>query len=282
MSLWDQLIQNQTTVIAYSLFFTILALTLPFIGLLGRKIPSLSEKKNLLLARICLIIGIAGIILTVAISFLHKYLGIVDFIPFAVITFVFPLLLGAIMAFPFYLTKQNTGNNYSLLRAEGRRLDDRNSAEIFIIYAAFGVVASNFHDVLWCGEITHWFTTTAGSGGELQIWVDIVGATSDTYEFFGFFMLLHVIFCGLLATFMLWRYTRRYKEGLLKNPNSRSSFLLAWIGSLLWGYGLYLMDSLSRQSSIAWFMGTFLWIPLGIFILALSAKYLSRFEGEKF
>ena len=287
MSLLDLLMQNPNTVIAYSIFFAVLALTLPFIGYLGRIFPSLGKEGNFKLAKIFAIVALIGVILTVGVSFTFVYLKIRDIITFeffAVITFVFPLILAPFAYLPFYLTKQTDSSVLNLFKVEGRTVRRRNATELFVVYAAFGVVGSNFHDILWCGEATDWFTHSAISGGELQIWVDIVGAVPApgevhiSYDFFGFFMLLHVLFCGAIATFMLWRYTRRYGENFLRNPNSRSAFLLAWIGALLWGYGLYLMDSSSSQSSVAWMVGTFIWIPLGIFILALSARYLSRFE----
>ena len=282
MTLIDLLMDNPRTVIAYTIFFAILALTLPFFGHVGRIFPKLNKKQNLIIARILSIIAIFGIILTVLISFLFVYVKLKDIVTFeifAVVTFVFPLLLAPLVFAPFYLSKSG-----SFLR-EGRTVENRHSAELFIVYAAFGVVASNFHDILWCGEITNWFTYSAPSSGELQIWVDIVGATDPkiSYDFFGFFMLLHVVFCGALATFMLWRYSRRYGESLLRNSNSRSAFILAWIGALLWGYGLYIMDKSSLyfeagQPTIAWIVGTFVWLPLGILLLGYSGKYLSKFE----
>ena len=275
MTLIDLLMDNPRTVIAYTIFFAILALTLPFFGHVGRIFPRFNKKQNLIIARILSIIAIFGIILTVLISFLFVYVelrDIVTFEIFAVVTFVFPLLLAPLVFAPFYLSKPG-----SFLR-EGRTVEKRHSAELFVVYAAFGVVASNFHDILWCGEKTSWFTVTGFNGYELEIWVDIVGANTYDYVFFGFFMLLHVIFCGTLATFMLWRYTRRYGESLIRNPHSRWAFILAWGGSLIWGYGLYVMDSFSRHTEILWFFSTFVLIPLGILILGYSGKLLSKFE----
>lgn len=266
---------NPRTVIAYTIFFAILALILPFFGHVGRIFPRFNKKQNLIIARILSILAIFGIILTVLISFLFVYVklrDIVTFEIFGVVTFVFPLLLAPLVFAPFYLSKPG-----SLLR-EGRTVEKRHSAELFIVYAAFGVVASNFHDILWCGEKTSWFTVTGYNGYELEIWVDIVGANTYDYVFFGFFMLLHVIFCGTLATFMLWRYTRRYGESLIRNPHSRWAFILAWGGSLIWGYGLYVMDSFDRHTEILWFFSTFVLIPLGILILGYSGKFLSKFE----
>lgn len=283
MSLWDLLAQNPTTIIVYSIFFVILATTLPFIGYLGQRFPKLGAKGNFKAAKIFAIITLAGIIITVATTFMFIWLdirGLLTFEVFALIAFVVPLILAPFAYLPFYFTKQTDGGALNLFKVEGRTVSRRNTAELFVVYAAFGIVASNFHDILWCGEKTSWFTVTGFNGFELEIWVDIVQANTYDYVFFGFFMLLHVIFCGAIATFFLWRYTRRYGEGVLNNPNSRSAFLLAWIGSLLWGYGLYLMDSSRRQSSVAWMVGTFLWIPIGILILGLSARYLSLFEEE--
>ncbi|NVM31703.1 MAG: hypothetical protein HWN65_22890 [Candidatus Helarchaeota archaeon] len=275
MTLIDLLMDNPRTVIAYTIFFAILALILPFFGHVGRIFPRFNKKQNLIIARILSILAIFGIILTVLISFLFVYVklrDIVTFEIFGVVTFVFPLLLAPLVFAPFYLSKPG-----SLLR-EGRTVEKRHSAELFIVYAAFGVVASNFHDILWCGEKTSWFTVTGYNGYELEIWVDIVGANTYDYVFFGFFMLLHVIFCGTLATFMLWRYTRRYGESLIRNPHSRWAFILAWGGSLIWGYGLYVMDSFDRHTEILWFFSTFVLIPLGILILGYSGKFLSKFE----
>lgn len=275
MTLIDLLMDNPRTVIAYTIFFAILALILPFFGHVGRIFPRFNKKQNLIIARILSILAIFGIILTVLISFLFVYVklrDIVTFEIFGVVTFVFPLLLAPLVFTPFYLSKPG-----SLLR-EGRTVEKRHSAELFIVYAAFGVVASNFHDILWCGEKTSWFTVTGYNGYELEIWVDIVGANTYDYVFFGFFMLLHVIFCGTLATFMLWRYTRRYGESLIRNPHSRWAFILAWGGSLIWGYGLYVMDSFDRHTEILWFFSTFVLIPLGILILGYSGKFLSKFE----
>lgn len=281
MTLIDLLMDNPRTIIAYTIFFAILAILLPLIGYLGKIFPKLSEKKNLITSRVFLGLAIFGVILTVLVSFLFvklvKLRNLITFEFFGVITFIFPLLLAAIAFAPFYLTKPEAS-----LR-EGRLVENRHLAELFVVYAAFGLVASNFHDILWCGEKTSWFTVTGYIGYELEIWVDVVGANTYDYVFFGFFMILHVIFGGTLATFMLWRYTRRYGEKLLRNPNSRTAFLLAWIGALLWGYGLYLMDKSSLyfvdgQPTLAWIVGTFIWIPLGIFILGYSGKFLSRFE----
>ncbi len=283
MTLIALLMDNPRTAIAYLIFFAILATLIPFFGYIGRIFPRFNEKRNLVAAKIFLIIAIFGIIFTVLVSFLFVYIklrDIINFEFFAVIMFVFPVILAPFTFTPFYLTKSD-----SSLR-EGRLVENRNIAELFVVYAAFGVVASNFHDILWCGEKTSWFTVTGYNGYELEIWVKVVGANTYDYAFFGFYMILHVVFCGCLATIMLWQYTRRYGEKLLRNRNSKSAFILAWIGALLWGYGLYIMDKSSLyfidgQPTIAWIVGTFIWIPLGIFILGYSGKFLSKFEQDQ-
>ncbi len=282
MSLIDLLAENPTTLIRYSIFFAVLAISLPFIGYLGRLLPKANESRNLFLAKIFAIAAVIGIALTVATSYLFIIVKLngISFEFFAVVTFVIPLILGPTVALPFYLTRQTTDSVLNFFQVEGRKINNFNGAEIFIIYAAFGVVASNFHDILWCGEKTGWFTITGFKGYELEIWVKIVGANTYDYVFFGFYMFLHVLFCGVFATLMLWRYMRRSQVSLIRTPNCRRAVILAWLGALLWGYGLYLMDSSSRQSSIAWTVGTFLWIPLGILVLGFSARYLSRFEEK--
>ncbi|MHA1265328.1 MAG: hypothetical protein ACTSRS_08860 [Candidatus Helarchaeota archaeon] len=285
MSLWDLLLQNPTTIVAYSIFFILLGSTLPFIGYIGKKFPSLRAETNLRIAKIIGILAAFGIVFTVGICFSFVFLKLegISFEFFAFVAFVIPLILGPLIFLPFYLTRSKGDHVLSVCRAAGRTVNNRAASELVIVYAAFGVIASNFHDILWCGEKTNWFTTTGYLGYELDIWVRTVGANTYDYVFFGFFMLLHVIFCGCLATFMLWRYSRRFGHNLFQNKSSRKAFCLAWVGALLWGYGLYIMDKSSLyfskgMATIVWNVGTFLWIPLGMVLLGLSAKYLVVFE----
>ncbi|MHA1428452.1 MAG: hypothetical protein ACTSQI_20910 [Candidatus Helarchaeota archaeon] len=285
MSLFDLLAENPTTLIRYGIFFAVLAIIIPFFGYIGRIFPKCGASRNLFLAKIFGIAATFGLAFTVAVTAVFVYVrpDFISFEFFAVIAFLVPLILGPAIAMPFYLTRETGDSPLNLFQVAGRHVDNRNGAEIFIIYAAFGVVASNFHDVLWCGEKTNWFTVTGHIGPELEIWVNVVGANTFDYVFFGFFMLLHVIFCGAIAVLLLQRYTHRYGEKLLQNKESRRALILAWLGALLWGYGLYIMDKSSvyfvgGQPTIAWVVGTFLWIPLGIFLLGFSARYLSRFE----
>ncbi|MHA1131770.1 MAG: hypothetical protein ACTSQQ_13285, partial [Candidatus Helarchaeota archaeon] len=247
MSLFDLLAENPATLIRYGLFFAALAIAIPFFGYIGRLFPNYDEERNLFLAKIFGIIATFGIAFTIAVTALFVYVhpAFISFEFFAVVAFLLPLILGPAIAMPFYLTKGIGDSALNLFQVKGRQVDNRNGAEIFIIYAAFGVVASNFHDILWCGEKTGWFTVTGHLGPELDIWVNIIGANTYDYVFFGFFMLLHVIFCGAIAVLLLRRYAHRFGKNLLQTRHSRRAFILAWLGALLWGYGLYIMDKSS-------------------------------------
>ncbi len=277
-TLIDLLLENSATILYYSIFFFILSVTLPFIGYLGKILPRANEKHNLFLARIYGILSIIGIGFTIFIAFAFiwlKWQDLISFDFFAIVEFMVPLIIAPLVFAPYYLTQRlNTGDK----KLKGREVDNRDSLELMVVYSAFGVIASNFHDILWCGTKTNWFIETQHNGYELEPWVQIVGANTYSYVFFVFYMTLHVIFCAVLATLFLRRYARRYKSSLIKDKNLRKVYLIMWFGALLWGYGLYIMDSKSWHPEASWLVGTFIWIPLGIFILGFSAKYLVKFE----
>jgi hypothetical protein len=277
-TLIDLLLENPATILIYSVFFLILAILLSFMGHLGKIFPKTSEKQNFVLARIYTILAIFGISFTVFIAYAFIWLrwrDLINFEFFAIVEFILPLILGPLIFAPFYLTQRSDRNDNKL---NGREVDNRNSFELMVVYAAFGIIASNFHDILWCGTKTNWFVETQHNGYELEIWVKLVGANTYSYVFFVFYMTMHVLFCIIIATIFLQRYARRYNTSLLKDRNLQKAYGIAWLGALLWGYGIFIMDSKYWHPEISWLIGTFLWIPLGYFILGFSAKYLVKFE----
>ena len=277
-SLIELLIESPFTILFYSILFSVISIILIFIHHLERILPDFNEKQNLKLAKVYLILSIVGLILTVSFPFIFIFLdleNIVNFEMFAFITFVFPIVLAPLVTMSFYLIKPSQQKRK---KNEGRYLNNRNIIELVIVYAALSIVASNFHDILWCGTRTNWFTETQHNGYELEIWVTLVGANTYSYVFFVFYMSLHVIFCGLVSIIFFMRYAKRNGGSLLKNRDLRKAFVLAWLAALLWGYGLFVMDSIYWHSDVTWLVATFIWIPLGILLLGYSAKYLRNFE----
>ena len=277
-TLIELLAESPTTIIVYCVFFAILSVILVFIHHLAGFLPEFNEKQNLVISKIYRILSIAGVICTVSFPFIFVFLklhDIVNFEMFAFITFVFPIVLAPLVVMSFYLIKQSDEDRKKRV---GRKVDNRNIIEVIVIYAALSIVASNFHDILWCGTRTNWFTETQHLGYELELWVTLVGANTYSYVFFVFYMSLHVIFCGVVSTIFFILYAKRNGVHLFKNKTLRKAFILAWIGALLWGYGLFVMDSLYWHSEVTWLVATFIWIPLGIFILGYSAHFLRNFE----
>ena len=137
-------------------------------------------------------------------------------------------------------------------------------------FLCMGFAGANFHDFLWCGLATKWYSVPLEAGYDLDLWINLFQSPTRDYRVFGFYMEIQVIiFCAYIIL-NLWRYF----QGLPRHSNFLKIKLVLF-GALLvsvLGLCLLIIDYPWNFGPILTALTVFLFIPL----LSLLSWYIGK------
>ncbi len=142
------------------------------------------------------------------------------FTVFAILAFwVLPIALGLLGVYSLILKEKKYQLGDAIL--------------LSICFASFGMVGSNFHDVLWCGTVTNWYQTEKIAGADIALYFNAFGIFDESrydYRTFGLFMAVQIVLELTIGTAALYKY---YKFDTLRWKKSNKSTYLKRFGLLL-------------------------------------------------
>jgi len=136
--------------------------------------------------------------------------------------------------------------------------------DFFIILFAFTALAlagGFYHDVLWCGNATNWYTELSEGGYDFDVWMVVVGVNNRDYRLLGAsqgtLALILIVFCIIL----LWRFNSLSEVKLTWQKKLKGIILGIFI-VLFFGFFLFIIDTAGDFDSNVTLHSLFLGIPL--------------------
>lgn len=144
---------------------------------------------------------------------------------------------------------------------------------------ALGMAGSFYHDFLWCGTRTSWYTQVAEGGYDFDLWTRVVGVASRDYQLLGASQgTLAVILVGY-AGLLLWRYYRLVPEPPTRGEKAHVALLLFFMVVFL-GFFLFVIDYNYRFSLNVTIHALYLGIPLACFLAWQAGNLLAPVERK--
>ncbi|NVM02300.1 MAG: hypothetical protein HWN67_08180 [Candidatus Helarchaeota archaeon] len=170
------------------------------------------------------------------------------FLFFSLFAFIFlPLGLAFIGTFAYMKNSTNIKQGYLFI--------------VFISLFALGLAASFFHDFLWCGTRTIWYTQSWDSGYDLVPWREFLHVESKDYRVFGFYMLILVIILLSYTAILINKYYSFLEEKLDKATKNKT-FLISLLCFIILGVALYIVDFQRLYEFFSTFISLYVGIPL--------------------
>ncbi len=132
---------------------------------------------------------------------------------------------------------------------------------ILISLIALGLAGSFFHDFLWCGTQTSWYTQRWDSNYDLVPWRDFLQVESKDYRVFGFYMGVLVFILLCYVTLLFNKYYTFLEEKIDKSTKKRI-FIISMSCFIILGFALYVVDFQRLFEFFSTFFSLFLGIPL--------------------
>lgn len=139
--------------------------------------------------------------------------------------------------------------------------------EFFILLFAFSALAlagSLYHDFLWCGTRTNWYTELAEGGYDFDLWIQIVNVESRDYRLLGASQGTMSLFLIIFAGILLWKFNS-FLEVKLNRTQKIQLIILSFFGVIFFGFFLFIID----YGSLFDLNVTFHSLYLGILLMCL-------------
>lgn len=144
---------------------------------------------------------------------------------------------------------------------------------ILIAFTALALAGGFYHDVLWCGNATEWYTIVHEGGYDFDVWTVVVGVTNRDYQLLGAsqgtLALILIIFCILL----LWRYNS-LSENRFIWQNKVKAIIIGIFIVLFFGFFLFIIDAAWEFDSNVTVHSLFLGMALIAFLFYELGKTL--------
>ena len=136
---------------------------------------------------------------------------------------------------------------------------------------ALGLAGSFFHDFLWCGTQTTWYTKRWDSGYDLVPWREFLHVESKDYRVFGFYMGVLVFILLSYTAILLNKYYSFMEEKFDKRTKNRI-FIISLLNFVILGVSLYVVDF----ESLFEFFSTFISLNIGIPVTSILFYHLGK------
>ncbi len=145
---------------------------------------------------------------------------------------------------------------------------------ILLSLFALGLAGSFFHDVLWCGTRTSFYTQQWDSGYDLVPWRTFFGVASKDYRVFGFYMGV-LVFILLSYVAILFNKYYSFSEERFDNSHKKKIFLIVLLSFFVLGVSLYVIDYQKLFEFFTTSISLFFGIPLSSFLFYRLGKNLA-------
>jgi glucan phosphoethanolaminetransferase (alkaline phosphatase superfamily) len=146
--------------------------------------------------------------------------------------------------------------------------------DFFILLFAFGALAiagSFYHDFLWCGTVTNWYTERVEGNYDFDLWLQIVHLTNRDYQLLGISQATLAIFLIIFTAILIWRYNF-FSDNKLNWQKTVLICILSFFIIVFFGFFLFIID-------IGWYFDlnvTFHSLYFGFFLISLLFYYLGK------
>jgi hypothetical protein len=151
------------------------------------------------------------------------------FIIFAGFTFILMPFAMALIAATTYIHNRSTfkfGDFFILL----------------IAFYALAMAGSFYHDVLWCGTATDWYTKVKLGGYDFDMWTLVVGVTNRDYQLLGASQGTLALILIIFATILLWKFNS-LQDVKLTWKNKIKLIFTSFFIVIFFGFFLFIIDA---------------------------------------
>ncbi|NVM28075.1 MAG: hypothetical protein HWN65_04470 [Candidatus Helarchaeota archaeon] len=150
--------------------------------------------------------------------------------------------------------------------------------EFFILLFAFSALAlagSLYHDFLWCGTRTNWYTTPAFGGYDFDVWNLLVGVQSNDYRLLGACQGVLALILIVYSIILLWKFNS-FLEIKLNMIKKIQIIVFSFFAVIFLGFFLFIIDYGSLFDFNQTVHALFLGIPLICLLFHQMGKILIR------
>ncbi len=116
--------------------------------------------------------------------------------------------------------------------------------EFFILLfacSALALAGSFYHDFLWCGTRTNWYTIPAFGGYDFDVWNLIVGVQSKDYRLLGASQGVLALILIVYSIILLWKYNS-FLEIKLNLMKKIQIIIFSFFAVIFLGFFLFIID----------------------------------------
>ena len=179
---------------------------------------------------------------------------------FAGFTFMLmPIAMGIIAATTYihFQPKFMLGNFFALLFA----------------FSALGLAGSLYHDVLWCGTATNWYTEVRIGNYDFDLWTQIVGVNNRDYQLLGISQGTMAIYLIIYAIIILWKFNS-VQEFKFTWKNKINIIITSFFAVSFFGFFLFIIDAAWAADTNITIHSLYLGFPLITYLFYYLGKAL--------
>ncbi len=261
-------------------FYAIMILVIIYLVCFSEKVEARIEKLNKIIVskedskfkQVYLAIAILSVITFISIALISfKDLRATNFEVFAIFAifafWILPIALGLLGVYSFILKRGTYRLGDALL--------------LTICFASFGMIGSNFHDVLWCGTVTNWYQTEKIAGADIALYFNTFGIFDGgryDYRTFGLFMVIQIVLELTIGTTSLYKYYKIDKSRSKKGNKAKyiKIFGLLLLAGLVLGTIEFVFDYPWAFTDLEYAIDVWLGIPISALIFFGIGRYFAK------
>ncbi len=113
---------------------------------------------------------------------------------------------------------------------------------LLVAFCALAMAGSFYHDVLWCGTATDWYTKVNLGGYDFDLWTIIVGVTNRDYQLLGISQGTLAIFLIIFAIILLWKFDSM-QDAKFTWKNRLKLIITSFFSVVFFGFFLFIIDA---------------------------------------
>lgn len=142
---------------------------------------------------------------------------------------------------------------------------------LLFVFSALAIAGSFYHDLLWCGTVTNWYTERVEGGYDFDLWLQIVHLTNRDYQLLGISQATMAGFLIILAAILTCRFNQ-LSENKITWQKALLISILSFFIIIFYGLFLFIID-------IGWYFDlnvTFHALYFGFFLIVLLFYFLGK------
>lgn len=113
---------------------------------------------------------------------------------------------------------------------------------LLVAFCALAMAGSFYHDVLWCGSATNWYTEVHLGGYDFDVWTMVVGVDNRDYQLLGISQGTLSLILIIFAAILLWRFNG-FQETKLTWKNKIQTIIISFFIVIFFGFFLFAIDA---------------------------------------